>query len=119
MAVITVTDPFHPSHLVEGFVSMRDAGELFDYVIRGSDESFSIHSLVLASMSPVFKAMLMSSMDESAKKEASFPTVPDGIMRKMIDFAYTGTCTFHIAGQIMLHVTLHRQTACTICSMST
>ena len=31
---------------------------------------------------------------------------------------YTGPCTCHIAGQIILHVTLHRQTACTICSLS-
>ena len=94
MAAITVTDSSHSSHLVEEFVSMREAGELFDYVIKGSHESFSIHSLVLASLSPVFKAMLTTNMDESVKKEATFLTIPDSIMRKIIDYAYTGTCTF-------------------------
>ena len=94
MATITVTNPSHPSHLVKGFVAMRDAGELFDYVIRGSDELFSIHSLVLASVSPVFKTMLLSRMEESVNKEAVFPTIPDGTMRKIIHFCYVNRTNY-------------------------
>ena len=91
---ITLRDSAHPSHLVEELVSLRSAGELFDYVIKGNDKSFHIHSLVLALVSPMFRAMLRSKMDEAAKKEATFPSIPDHIMAKIIDYAYNGTCSF-------------------------
>ena len=48
MGDITVTDTGHSSHLVDELVTMRNNGEMFDYVIKGTKESFSIHSLVLA-----------------------------------------------------------------------
>ena len=94
MGDITVTDCSHPLHLVEELVSLRSAGELFDYVIKGSKKSFHFHSLVLALVSPMFRAMLRSEMSESAKKEATFPSIPDSIMAKIIDYAYNGTCSF-------------------------
>ena len=94
MPDITVTDSTHPTHLVEELVTMRKDGEFFDYVIRGSKQTYHIHSLVLACMSPVFKAMLRSDMAETTKKEASFPSIPDDIMDKVIDYAYDGICTF-------------------------
>ena len=94
MGDITVTDSAHPSHLVEELVALRSAGELFDYVIKGNKESFHFHSLVLALVSPVFRAMLRSEMGESTKKEAIFPSIPDNIMAKTIDYAYNGTCSF-------------------------
>ena len=94
MADITVTDTGHASHLVDELVTMRNNGEMFDYVIKGSKESFSIHSLVLATMSPMFRAMMRSDTTEAANKEATFPMVSDDIMAKVIDYAYTGTCTF-------------------------
>ena len=93
MCTITVTDSSQPNHLLEELTSMRDAGDLFDYVIKGNTETFHIHSLVLASVSDVFKAMLRSNMEESTKKETAFPSIPDDIMTKVIDYAYTGTCT--------------------------
>ena len=94
MGDITVTDAAHSSHLVEELVALRSAGELFDYVIKGTKESFHFHSLVLALLSPVFRAMLRSEMGESAKKEATFPSIPDNIIAKIIDYAYNGTCSF-------------------------
>ena len=94
MADITVTDSAHSSHLVKELIALRSAGELFDYVIKGTKESFHFHSLVLALVSPVFRAMLRSEMGESAKKEATFPTIPDDIMAKIIDYAYNGTISF-------------------------
>ena len=94
MGDIKVTDSAHPSHLVEELVALRSAGELFDYTIKGTKESFHFHSLVLALVSPVFRAMLRSEMGESAKKEATFPSIPDNIMAKIIDYAYNGTCLF-------------------------
>ena len=97
---ITITDSAHPSHMVEELVAMRKAGELFDYVIKGSQESFNIHSLVFATMSPVFKAMLRLDMGESANKEATFPSIPDDILARVIDYAYNGTCKFS-KGQLM------------------
>ena len=89
MSEITVTDPAHSTHLLEELVSMRAAGELFDYVIKGCETSFYIHSIVLAAMSPVFRALLRADIDEG-----TFPSIPDDIMAKVIDYAYTGTCTF-------------------------
>ena len=94
MPDITVTDSQHPTHLVEELVVMRKNGEFFDYVINGSKKTFQIHSLVLACMSPVFKAMLRSNMEETTNKEATFPSIPDDIMSKVIDYAYDGVCTF-------------------------
>ena len=93
MGDITVTDSAHPSHLVEELVALRSAGELFDYVIKGTKASFHFHSLVLALVSPVFRAMLRSEMSESAWKEVTFPTIPDNIMAKVIDYTYNGTCS--------------------------
>ena len=94
MTDLTVTDATHSSHLVDELVIMRQNGEMFDYLIKGSKESFNIHSLVLATMSPVFRAMMQSDMAEAAKKEATFPHISDVIMAKVIDYAYKGTCTF-------------------------
>lgn len=94
MAELTVTDDHHPSQLMEGLTAMRKAGEHFDFVIKGSAESFPIHSVVLAAMSPVFNAMLKPEYKESRRREASFPEIPDDTMRHVIDFAYTGRCTF-------------------------
>ena len=94
MGDITVTDSSHPSHLVEELVALRSAGELFDYVIKGTKESFHFHSLVLALVSPMFRAMLRSEMGESAKKEATFPSISDHIVTKIINYAYNGTCSF-------------------------
>ena len=94
MADMTVKDPKHSSHLVEGFTSMRKEGELFDFVIKGNEQSFNIHSRVLASVSPTFRAMLRAEMEESAKKEATFPAIPDHIISAIIDFAYDGEVTF-------------------------
>ena len=94
MADITLTDSAHSSYLVQELVALRSAGELFDYVIKGTKESFHFHSLVLALVSPVFRAMLRSAMSEAAKKEATFPSIPDNIMVKIIDYAYNGTCSF-------------------------
>ena len=91
---LTVIDSNHPSHMVAELVAMRKAGELFDYVIKGSQESFNIHSLVFATMSPVFKAMLRSDMGESTHKEATFPSIPDDILARVVDYAYNGTCKF-------------------------
>ena len=92
MGDITVKDSAHPSHLVKELVALRSAGELFDYVIKGTKESFHFHSLVLALVSPMFRAMLRSEMSESAKKEATFPSIPDNIIAKVIDYAYNGSC---------------------------
>ena len=94
MPDITVTDSQHPTHLVEELVVMRKDGEFFDYVINGSKKTFQMHSLVLACMNPVFKAMLRSNMEETTNKEATFPTIPDDIIAKVIDYAYDGVCTF-------------------------
>ena len=90
----TVTNSAHACHLVEELVALRSAGELFDYVIKGTKESFHFHSLVMALVSPVFRAMLRSEMGESTQKEATFPSIPDNIMAKIIDYAYNGTCPF-------------------------
>ena len=94
MGDITVTDSDHPSHLVEELVALRSDGEFFDYVIKGTNESFHVHSLVLALVSPMFRAMLRTKMCESAKKEAKFPSIPDNIIAKIIDYACNGTCSF-------------------------
>ena len=94
MPDITVSDSQHPTHLVEELVVMRKDGEFFDYVINGSKKTFEIHSLVLVCMSPVFKAMLRSNMEETTNKEATFPSIPDDIIAKVIDYAYDGVCTF-------------------------
>ena len=103
MGDITVTDSAHPSHLVEELVALTSAGELFDYMIKGNKESFHFHSLVLALLSPMFRAMLRSEMGEATKKEATFPSIPDNIMAKIIDYAYNGTCSFsrdHLMDQV-------------------
>ena len=94
MTEITVTDSTHPTHFVAELVALRNDGEMFDYIIKGSNESFSIHSVVLAAMSPVFRSMIRSDMKESTKKEATFPSIPDDIIAKIISFSYAGTCTF-------------------------
>ena len=107
MTEITVTDSTHPTHLVAELVALRNDGEMFDYIIKGSNESFSIHSVVLAAMSPVFRSMVRSDMKESAKKEATFPSIPDDIIAKIISFSYAGTCTFTRAQVIELVKAAH------------
>jgi hypothetical protein len=91
---LIVKDASHSSQLASGLAALWEAGELCDYVIRGTDESFSIHSPVLAAQSPVFKSMLTSNMKESVKRNGvcTFPEISDAIMKKVLQAAYTGTC---------------------------
>ena len=113
MADITLTDSSHSSHLVEELRDLRSKGQLFDYVIKGTNLHF--HSLVLALVSPVFRKMLYSGMGEAEKKEVifsfiddnsiidntemgaqatrevTFPSIPDNIVTQIIDYAYNGT----------------------------
>ena len=92
MATLLISDSNHSSNLAERLWKMRESGELVDFVIRGHHTSFSVHSLVIATVSPVFSIMISTAMREATSKEANFPTIPDDVMKLIIAFAYQGTC---------------------------
>ena len=93
MSTMLIVDASHSSHLAERLWKMRATGELVDFVIRGHHTLYSVHSLVLAAVSPVFNAMVSTAMKEATSKEANFPIIPDDIMKMILEFAYQGTCT--------------------------
>jgi len=61
-----------------------------DVVIQCGDKSFDCHKVILASHSPVFKAMLTSNMKEKNNNEIQIDDIEPEVMTEFLEFIYTG-----------------------------
>merc|ERR1712029_263438 len=61
-----------------------------DVVVKCGDKSFDCHKVILASHSPVFKAMLTSNMKEKNNNEIQIDDIEPEVMTEFLEFIYTG-----------------------------
>lgn len=105
----------HSEQLLQGLQLLRQDHELCDIVLRVGDAKIHAHKVVLASISPYFKAMFTGNMSEKETSEVEFQCIdetalqvcqnllryPLGILyllmwccvlfQAIVEYAYTGT----------------------------
>ncbi|XP_053121584.1 kelch-like protein 40 [Hemicordylus capensis] len=75
--------------LQDGLKDMLDHNKFLDCVLKVKGKEFPCHRLVLAACSPYFRAMFLSDMEESKKREISLEDVDPEVMGKILHYIYT------------------------------
>lgn len=94
MAAMTV-DPveqprmYQQTLLQDGLCDLLENEKFVDCILKIKDEEFPCHRLVLAASSPFFKAMFLSDLEESKKREIVLRDVEPGIMGMILRYLYT------------------------------
>ena len=78
------------SRQAKEFVQLRANDQLTDFTILSGTKSYRCHRVILASCSPVLKAMMMSGMKEATKKEVRLDNISPPILELLIDYMYRG-----------------------------
>ncbi|XP_072524679.1 kelch-like protein 40a [Salminus brasiliensis] len=86
-----VTEPrmFQQTLLQDGLCELLENDKFVDCVLKIKDREFPCHRLVLAASSPYFKAMFLSDMEESKKREVVLQDVEPSIMGMILRYIYT------------------------------
>jgi len=71
-------------------LKMYNDKEFSDVVVKCGGTRFECHKVVLASSSPVFKAMLTSNMKEKINNEIEIDDIKPEVMTELLEFIYTG-----------------------------
>lgn len=94
MAALTV-DPveqprmYQQTLLQDGLCDLLETDKFVDCILKIKDKEFPCHRLVLAASSPFFKAMFLSDLEESKKREIVLRDVEPGIMGMILRYLYT------------------------------
>ncbi|KAI3375271.1 hypothetical protein L3Q82_021775, partial [Scortum barcoo] len=94
MAALTI-DPaeqprmYQQTLLQDGLCDLLENDKFVDCVLKIQDKEFPCHRLVLAASSPFFKAMFLSNLEESKKREIVLKDVEPGIMGMILRYLYT------------------------------
>ncbi|XP_067109756.1 kelch-like protein 40a [Osmerus mordax] len=94
MAALTI-DPveeprmYQQTLLQDGLCDLLENDKFVDCVLKIQDKEFPCHRLVLAASSPFFKAMFLSDLEESKKKEIVLKDVEPGVMAMIVRYIYT------------------------------
>uniref|UniRef100_A0A3Q2TJ92 Kelch-like family member 40a n=1 Tax=Fundulus heteroclitus TaxID=8078 RepID=A0A3Q2TJ92_FUNHE len=94
MAALTI-DPaqqprmYQQSLLQDGLCDLLENDKFVDCVLKVQDREFPCHRLVLAASSPFFKAMFLSELEESKKREIVLKDVDPSIMEMILRYIYT------------------------------
>ncbi|NWY70750.1 KLH28 protein, partial [Erithacus rubecula] len=83
--------PLHSEQLLQGLNVLRQQRELCDVVLRAGEAEVHAHKVVLASVSPYFKAMFTGSLSEKENAEVEFQCVEEAALQAIVEYAYTGT----------------------------
>ncbi|KAH0627653.1 hypothetical protein JD844_003693 [Phrynosoma platyrhinos] len=75
--------------LQDGLKDLLDHNKFLDCVLKVKGKEFPCHRLVLAACSPYFRAMFLSDMEESQKREISLEDVDPEVMGKILHYIYT------------------------------
>lgn len=75
--------------LQDGLKDMLDHQKFLDCVLKVKGKEFPCHRLVLAACSPYFRAMFLSDIEESQKKEVNLEDVDPEVMSKILHYIYT------------------------------
>ncbi|KAM3860619.1 kelch-like protein 40b [Diretmus argenteus] len=77
--------------LQDGLYDLLDNDKLVDCVLKIKDKEFPCHRLVLCACSSYFRAIFLSDLEESKKKEIVLEDVEPGVMGLIIKYLYTST----------------------------
>lgn len=94
MAALTI-DPveqprmYQQTLLQDGLCDLLENDRFVDCVLKIQDKEFPCHRLVLAASSPFFKAMFLSDLEESKKREIVLKDVEPGVMGMILRYLYT------------------------------
>lgn len=94
MAALTI-DPveqprmYQQTLLQDGLCDLLENEKFVDCVLKIQDKEFPCHRLVLAASSPFFKAMFLSELEESKKREIVLKDVEPSIMEMILRYLYT------------------------------
>ncbi|XP_039947409.1 LOW QUALITY PROTEIN: kelch-like protein 28 [Hirundo rustica] len=83
--------PLHSEQLLQGLNLLRQQRELCDVVLRVGEAKIHAHKVVLASISPYFKAMFTGNLSEKENAEVEFQCVDEAALRAIVEYAYTGS----------------------------
>ncbi|XP_069816689.1 kelch-like protein 40 [Dendropsophus ebraccatus] len=75
--------------LQDGLKDMLDHNKFIDCILKIKGKEFPCHRLVLAACSPYFRAMFLSDLEESRKKEIDLEDVDPDVMGKILHYIYT------------------------------
>ncbi|XP_010209942.1 PREDICTED: kelch-like protein 28 [Tinamus guttatus] len=81
----------HSEQLLQGLNLLRQHHELCDIVLRVGDVKIHAHKVVLASISPYFKAMFTGNLSEKENAEVEFQCMDEAALQAIVEYAYTGT----------------------------
>ena len=77
--------------LCQQLCTFRNENEFLDFTIRVQGDEIRAHRLILASRSPVLKAMLCGDMIEARAGEISLDHFKPHIVRAVLDYMYSGS----------------------------
>ncbi|CAO2586416.1 Kelch-like protein 28 [Lemmus lemmus] len=81
----------HSEQLLQGLNLLRQHHELCDIILRVGDVKIHAHKVVLASISPYFKAMFTGNLSEKENSEVEFQCIDEAALQAIVEYAYTGT----------------------------
>lgn len=80
---------YQQSLLQDGLCDLLETDKFVDCILKIKDKEFPCHRLVLAASSPFFKAMFLSDLEESKKREIVLRDVEPGVMGMILRYLYT------------------------------
>lgn len=91
MTIDPVEQPrmYQQTLLQDGLCDLLENDRFVDCVLKIQDKEFPCHRLVLAASSPFFKAMFLSDLEESKKREVTLKNVEPGVMGMILRYLYT------------------------------
>lgn len=91
MTIDPVEQPrmYQQTLLQDGLCDLLENDKFVDCVLKVQDKTFPCHRLVLAASSPFFKAMFLSDLEESKKREIVLKDVEPGVLGMILRYLYT------------------------------
>ncbi|XP_075876723.1 kelch-like protein 40a [Nelusetta ayraudi] len=91
LAIDPVEQPrmYQQTLLQDGLCDLLENEKFVDCVLKIKDKEFPCHRLVLAASSPFFKAMFLSELEESKKREIVLKDVEPSVMGMILRYLYT------------------------------
>ncbi|KAK3862834.1 hypothetical protein Pcinc_031337 [Petrolisthes cinctipes] len=86
-------NPAHSDSVLNGLNELRKNGHFCDVTLSVDGTTFPVHRSVLASFSPYFRAMFLSSLAESQQEHITLSGVEAGMVALLLDYAYTSSLT--------------------------
>ncbi|TRY83553.1 hypothetical protein DNTS_016263 [Danionella cerebrum] len=81
----------HSEQLLQGLQCLRQDGQLCDVILRVGESKIHAHKVVLASISPYFRAMFTANLSEKETSTVEFQCIDQAALKAIVEYAYTGT----------------------------